>query len=61
MDWLEGVTSISREDLAGRLERTCQIIREELPPAEATEVLARMVIVWGTHAPARWTPTGGDR
>jgi hypothetical protein len=45
LDWLEGVPSISQEDLARRLERTCQVIREELPPADAAELLARTVVI----------------
>ena len=50
MDWaLPGRTSISADELAERLARTCTIIREEVPESSAA-LLSRMVVVWANPA-----------
>ncbi len=48
-EWLAGLTPLSTEEVATRLARTCEIIREE-SPEHAAAVLAEMVVLWSSPA-----------
>ncbi len=49
-EWLAGLTPLSTEEVASRLARTCEIIREGASPEHAAAVLADMVMIWSRPA-----------